>query len=207
MNDRPTSPAPDRTGLRHLGELPEGRFRFLALDVETAGRGIGSICQIGLAFVGFDGRIATWSSLVDPCAPITRWTTRVHGLTDADVAGAPVFAALFPELRPVMEAYPVVQHSRYDERAFDAACRAIGAQPLRCPWVNSVTLARRAFPELRGNGGHGLANLKGVLGLDFRHHDAGEDARAAAQVALAAEARLGHQRSLGPLHDQLRFDF
>lgn len=58
-------------------------------------------------------------------------------------------------------------------------------------WSDSVLIARRAWPDLKGNGGHGLSNLKKVLRLDFHHHDAGEDARAAAMVVLLAEARLG----------------
>lgn len=45
----------------------------------------------------------------------------------------------------------------------------------------------QALHELKGNGGHGLANLKQVLNLDFHHHDAGEDARAAAMVVLRAQ--------------------
>ena len=55
-------------------------------------------------------------------------------------------------------------------------------------WRDSVHVARAAWPELRGNGGHGLASLKQHLGLVFEHHDAGEDARAAAEVVLRAEA-------------------
>ncbi|PWK61977.1 hypothetical protein C7455_1012 [Roseicyclus mahoneyensis] len=54
-------------------------------------------------------------------------------------------------------------------------------------WRDSVHVARAAWPELRGNGGHGLARLKKHLGLTFEHHDAGEDARAAAEVVLRAE--------------------
>ena len=59
--------------------------------------------------------------------------------------------------------------------------------------MNSVTIARKAWPEWLGNGGHGLGHLKKALSLNFTHHDAGEDARAAAQVVLLAEERL--QRS------------
>jgi DNA polymerase-3 subunit epsilon len=54
-----------------------------------------------------------------------------------------------------------------------------------------VTIARKAWPEWLGQGGHGLAHLKKQLALEFQHHDAGEDARAAAQVVLLAEERLG----------------
>lgn len=57
-------------------------------------------------------------------------------------------------------------------------------------WSDSVVIARRAWPELKGRGGHGLANLKKTLSLKFHHHDAGEDARAAALVVLHAEAHL-----------------
>jgi DNA polymerase III epsilon subunit-like protein len=63
-------------------------------------------------------------------------------------------------------------------------------EPLSLHWSDRVRIARRAWPELKGNGGHGLANLKQILRLHFHHHDAGEDARAAALVVLHAEARL-----------------
>ncbi|MFC3119572.1 hypothetical protein ACFOHS_20095 [Jhaorihella thermophila] len=58
-------------------------------------------------------------------------------------------------------------------------------------WQDSVAVARRAWPELWGNGGHGLASLKTHLGLEFRHHDGEEDARAAAEVVLRAMAQTG----------------
>ena len=54
-----------------------------------------------------------------------------------------------------------------------------------------VEIARRAWPEFKGNGGHGLGHLKQALSLQFHHHDAGEDARAAAQVVLHAEIKTG----------------
>lgn len=40
---------------------------------------------------------------------------------------------------------------------------------------------------MRGNGDQGLASLKQRLDLVFEHHDAGDDARAAAEVVLRAE--------------------
>ena len=55
-------------------------------------------------------------------------------------------------------------------------------------WRDSVQVARRAWPELKGNGGHGLSMLKKHLGLQIKHHDAGEDARTSAEVVLHAES-------------------
>ena len=54
-------------------------------------------------------------------------------------------------------------------------------------WKDSVQVARQAWLEQKIKGGHGLASLKSYLGLSFEHHDAGEDARAAAEVVLRAE--------------------
>ena len=62
---------------------------------------------------------------------------------------------------------------------------------------------------MRGNGGHGLASLKQHLGLEFDHHDAGEDARAAAEVVLRAEGRqpVRLQNSVQPSRFEIDDDF
>jgi DNA polymerase-3 subunit epsilon len=191
----------------HQIELPCGNFRFIGVDVETAGYDIASICQIGLAFVGFDSSIATYSKYIDPCTPFAHGNTRLHGIEAETVRGAPTFAKMLPQLRMALEAHPLVQHSRFDEKAFDAACQISNQPILKSVWTNSVAVARKAWPELRGNGGHGLANLKKALGLHFRHHDAGEDARAAAEVVLKAEATLGKKVRMHRPSQQLVFDF
>ena len=77
-----------------------------------------------------------------------------------------------------------------DKQAVTAAYGFCGIATPDFRWSDSVTIARRAWPELKGNGGHGLANLKRTLNLQFHHHDAGEDARAAALVVLHAEKHL-----------------
>ena len=182
-------------------------LRFIAVDVETAGYDVASICQIGFAFVGFDCSIITYSAYIDPCTPFAVGNTRLHGIDAATVRGAPKFAEVLPDLRPVLEAYPLIQHSRFDEKAFDAACRLADLSVLKSVWSNSVAIARQAWPELRGNGGHGLANLKKVLGLQFKHHDAGEDARAAAEVTLKAEASMGRKIRMLNTSQQIVFDF
>jgi DNA polymerase-3 subunit epsilon len=191
----------------HCAEPQRGSFRFIAVDVETAGYEAASICQIGLAFVEFDGSIQTYSTYVDPCTLFTDGNTRLHGIDAKTVGGAPTFAELLPDLRQVLETHPLVQHSHFDEKAFDAACRLAELPILKSVWTDSVAIARKAWPELRGNGGYGLANLKKVLGLQFRHHDAGEDARAAAEVILKAETALGAKIRILNSSRQLAFDF
>jgi DNA polymerase-3 subunit epsilon len=188
-------------------KLQGGPYQFITIDVETAAYDTSSICQIGLAFVGFDGTIETFSTYVDPCVRFADGNTRLHGIDAQIVKGAPTFAQILPPLREMLEAHPLVQHSRFDEKAFDGACRLAGLPILKSFWSDSVAIARKAWPDLRGNGGHGLGNLKKVLGLNFRHHDAGEDARAAAEVVLQAEIALGQQIGMLNASRQLAFDF
>lgn len=186
----------------------QGRaYRFIAIDVETAAYDVSSICQIGLACVTFDNRIDTFSTYIDPCTSFAAGNTRLHGIDAQTVKDAPTFRAALPQLRNLLEAHPLVQHSRFDEKAFDAACKRAGIPVLKSAWTDSVSVARKAWPELRGNGGHGLGNLKKVLGLQFRHHDAGEDARAAAQVILKAEAVMGASIKVLNTTRQLSFTF
>lgn len=179
-----------RTNLT-LAEAMGMAFRFVTLDVETANGDPASICQIGLACVRADRSIVTFGFLVNPGSAFEAFNTQLHGISAKTVQHAPGFPDVVAPLRPLLERQPMVQHSGFDKRAMNGACGRYGLAPLNSVWHDSVKIARRAWPELRGNGGHGLGNLKSVLNLDFQHHDATEDARAAAQVVLLAEAATG----------------
>ena len=56
--------------------------------------------------------------------------------------------------------------------------------PIR--WLDSARVARRAWSEKYGRSGYGLENIARDLGIQYRPHDALEDARAAAEVILHA---------------------
>ncbi len=171
-------------------------LRFIALDVETANGHAHSICQIGLACMRTDGQIATLGFFVNPEGAFEQFNTRLHGIDARTVTHAPMFPDILERLRPLLERSPLVQHSGFDKRAMNSASDRYGLPPLSSIWHDSVTIARRAWPQLKGDGGHGLGNLKAYLSLDFEHHDAVEDARAAAQVVLCAEVETGHRFDL-----------
>lgn len=180
-----TKPAIARSG-SGVPSLPDGPFRFFALDVETANHDRGSICQVGVACVRPDDSIETWVTLVDP--QTDRWMfSGLHGITNDMVQGAPDIGAVIDVLDGMLDGRTVYQHSGFDRSAIRTACAARERAEPAWDWQDSVSVARRAWPELQGNGGHGLASLKAHLGLRFEHHDAREDARAAAEVVLMAE--------------------
>lgn len=165
-------------------------YRFVAFDVETANNSAHSICQMGFACVDHFGRIDTFSLLVNPRCDYASFNTQLHGISAAKTDTAPDFEQVIEHLAPLMARYPLVQHSTFDQRAVGAAADHYDLILPPMVWVNSVTIARKAWPEWLGMGGHGLGHLKKQLNLEFDHHDAGEDARAAAQVVLLAEEKL-----------------
>ena len=176
----------------HLeADLPSGDFRFIALDVETACSDAASICQIGIACVRPDNRIETFATLVNPRMRFSAFNIQLHGIEPDHVADAPDFCAAFARLAPLLSRHHLIQHSGFDKRAIHAACSVTALDATAWQWGDSVRIARRAWPEFIGHGGHGLGHLKKRLGLSFEHHDAGEDAKAAAMVVLHAEDRLG----------------
>ncbi|WP_106610452.1 exonuclease domain-containing protein [Shimia abyssi] len=166
-------------------------FRFIALDVETANSDSSSICQIGLACVPVQGPVMSLGTLIDPETHFDSFNVNLHGIDAVRVQGQPNFEWFLSGFQELLSRQPLVQHSAFDKRAIESACHAYGLSVPDLTWHDSVTMARRAWPEFKGNGGHGLANLKVELGLEFQHHDAEEDARAAAQVVLLAEERTG----------------
>lgn len=200
----PVQTQPAKTGIEALASIPlkannssdlealaSRTYRFVAVDVETANRQYSSICKVGLAMVSNHGDIETIGILIDPEQDFESSNVSLHGIDAATVAGAPGFRSVIQSLRLFLERHVLVQHSNFDKQAFAAAAKFHDVPELRANWFDSVKIARRAWPELKGNGGHGLANLKTFLGLDFEHHDAEEDARAAAEIVLFAETATG----------------
>ena len=159
---------------------------FTAIDVETANRSISSICQVGAVRV-IDGRVhSCFSTLVNPEARFSSFNTRIHGIGPVEAEGAPTFDDIFVELFDWLGENVVVSHTFFDRTALDGASRKYGLPIVPITWLDSVAIARRAWPEKRGKGGYGLGKLAADLGISFRHHDALEDARAAAGVVLYA---------------------
>jgi DNA polymerase-3 subunit epsilon len=153
---------------------------FVAVDVETANHNRGSICQI--ATVEFQhGEIASeWCTLVDPDESFSSANIAVHGIQACDVIGHPTIGELSNELHMRLRNRLVVSHTLFDQQSLSLACPQIvdGLE-----WLDTCAAARTAWPELPT---HRLSYLAQQLQIEFQHHDALHDARAAGMVLLAA---------------------
>ena len=97
---------------------------LVCVDLEATGvwPGHDRIVQIATASIAPDGRVSTWSSLVNPEQPIPPRVTAIHGITDAMVASAPTFARLVPTVAELLSDCDLTGYNveRFDRRLLAA---------------------------------------------------------------------------------------
>ena len=186
-----------------LPDFAHKSHRFICVDVETSNEKPSSICQIGLAFVSEAGAISSHSLLIDPEDSFNPTNSAIHGINQQVVDEAANFGDAIIVLRDLLESHALVQHSPFDKRAFDAACARYGVAALDSKWIDSIKVAKNAWPEFKSSGGYGLANLTKLLQINFKHHDAEEDAKATAKIVIAAEKVTGKAYyQIGPVRSK-----
>lgn len=162
-------------------------MRFVALDVETANPDMSSICQIGIVHFE-DGKVVdSWSSLVDPKDYFDDMNVSIHGIEEADVRGLPDFRQASDEVAKRIAGQVVAIHTAFDRNAITRASLKHAVEPPECFWLNTASVARRAWPEVAQKG-YGLSALSKKFGIEFEHHNAVEDARAAGLILVRAMA-------------------
>jgi DNA polymerase III subunit epsilon len=166
------------------------RESFIALDVETANAEISSICQIALVRFVAGEAIDVWHSFVDPGEPFSAWNVALHGIDAATVRNAPDFPAIMGTVSPLLKDMVVASHMPFDRVAIERACSKYCIPLVRCSWLDTARVARRAWPRFARKG-YGLRSIASWCGIEFRHHDAVEDARTAGRILAQAIAETG----------------
>ena len=172
-----------------------GFDRAVVVDVETTGLvpNVDRIVSVAALKVDFAAlrksdqlQGESFVALYDPDRPIPEDATRVHGLTDADVAGKPKFADEARDLRAFIGELPLIAHNLKFDRGFLAAeFKRAGVRPLQ---FNRGLCTMVRFQEDNGGRRKGsrledAARAMGVPGRKGGTHDAEEDAVMAMQIA------------------------
>ena len=165
-------------------------MEFVAIDVETANADMASICQIGLAKFKDGQLVEEWSSLIDPEDYFDFINIDIHGITEEDVVGAPTFSEVVDELSNYLSGSVCVSHTHFDRVSVGRALEKYSLNPIDTIWLDSARVARRTWEECSWRG-YGLSNVCKIIGYDFKHHDALEDAKAAGRVLIAAIEKTG----------------
>lgn len=160
-------------------------MEFFAIDVETANADYSSICQIGIAEFKDGQVIDTWSTLINPEAYFDPFNTSIHGIREEDVKDAPAFDQIYNELSERITGQITVHHMPFDRIAISRACVEYNLNVLQPRWLDSAKIVRRTWEQFAYTG-YNLANIAEFLKIDFEHHDALEDAIAAAKIVHQA---------------------
>ncbi len=154
---------------------------YFALDVETANADYSSICQIGIVYFKDGQVIDKWSTLINPEAYFDPFNTSIHGITEKDVRDAPTFDAVYGLIAKKLTGKITVHHMPFDKVAVTRACLEYNLEILQPKWLNSAKIVRRTWEQFAYKG-YSLANIANYLRIEFGHHDALEDAIAAAKI-------------------------
>src|SRR5690606_17456792 len=126
-----------------------------------------------------------WQTLANPGCFFDPVNVSIHKIEPDHVSGAPVLRDVMDDLSARIRGKVVVAHSGFDRMAITRACGNLGLEAPNCRWIDTATVARRTWEDVSKKG-YGLASLAARLGIEFRHHDAGEDAFVAGHVLVQA---------------------
>lgn len=163
---------------------------FVVIDVETANPNFSSICQVGVVLFQNGKLHDSWESLVNPEDYFDEMNVSIHGIEEHTVRNAPKWIDVHRQLAKWLQGQLVVSHTSFDRVALSRSCEKYGVLPHDCTWLDTSRVVRRAWPEFAQNG-YGLANVAKHFKIEFEHHNAMEDARAAGEILLRAVAETG----------------
>jgi DNA polymerase-3 subunit epsilon len=176
---------------------------FAVVDVETANEKFESICSIGVAKFRSGQLEQEFYTLVNPETYFSN--TYIHGIKESDVAKA-------PKLREGLDLMDkwlsedhkrVVCHMPFDRTATTRAAMIAGISLDHFEWHDSARAVRLGWQEY-SKSGYGLKKISDKLGINFEHHNALADAKAAGLVLIEAAKRI--DQNIASLWDQISLD-
>lgn len=192
--------------LKDLLQTPIDQAPVVVLDTETTGLYPSTghrIVEIGA--VRFQpGQTGPWqiaaefSQLLQPDRRMEPGATRVNGITDADLVGAPRFTEIADQLLELLEGALLVAHNaRFDAEflAMELHLAQLGVQGGRAralpnPWLCTMLLARHNFYF----GGNSLGHIARVLGVrSGRAHRALNDVYVTAEILKRMSCELAEK--------------
>ncbi|HEY0300854.1 MAG TPA: DUF294 nucleotidyltransferase-like domain-containing protein, partial [Rhizomicrobium sp.] len=171
------------------------------LDTETTGLEPAKARIVEIGAVPLQaGRLvesAGYRRLVNPGVPIPEATAHIHRIDDWMVAGAPVFAAAWPETATAISGAILIGHTL----GFDLAVLRRECERAGLPWTAPRTLDTRLLAQVAepNLGGYTLEHLASWLGVAVEaRHSALGDAILTGRIflALLPKLRAGNIRTL-----------
>ncbi|WP_410613960.1 PolC-type DNA polymerase III [Amycolatopsis sp. lyj-109] len=173
-------------------------LNYVVVDVEGNGQQPPDLVELAAVPIvaGVVGEPSNW--LVKPDQPITHFARKIHGITNEQVADAPVFAYVEADVLKALDASALIAHNAHVD--VGVLQRKLGSW--ECPEVfDTLKLARRLLPGL---GTYKLGSLveEFELAYDLGEHDQPHRATYDAIVTARLFVHLAGRRTLEELRDQ-----
>lgn len=148
--------------VRKIIDTPLEELAWAAIDFESAGAAPGETdqpIQVGIVRVeSLFGREELFHTYISCDHPVHWSASRVHGITTADLHGAPGMLSLWGDFRRLLTGCVVVGHNPATERRYLRVFPAHGFGP----WLDTLALARHCIPTLTD---HSLSSVCTALGV------------------------------------------
>ena len=165
-------------------------MKFIAIDFETANPDLASICQIGT--VTFNDYVIEkkWQTLINPEDYFDPINIGIHGISEDKIKNVAKFPDIYNSLKNLISDEVTVCHTHFDKVALVKVTEKYQLPQILCRWLDTVKVVRRTWSQFSQKG-YGLKNVANELGIDFKHHEAVEDARVAGEILIRAIKETG----------------
>ncbi len=174
-------------------EAPLSEIPWASIDTETTGTNAQAdrVIEVGIVLFQSGQVVEKKNWLINPGRPIPPDATKVHGITDADVADKPSFAEVMPEIVEALQgALPLAYNADFDRGFLLEELKRNQFSGERPPafrndviWLDPLTWARELQKEHRSRA---LGDVCERLGISLENaHRATDDAEAAGHVLAA----------------------
>ncbi|SDK37569.1 DNA polymerase-3 subunit epsilon [Nocardioides sp. YR527] len=174
------------TDSRGRSEARRHRQGYAVLDVETTGLDPyrDRVIQVAIRQIAADGTAESeWETLVNPGAGVDPGPVEVHGLTSADLAGAPAFRDVAATIAQRLAGRVFVAHNAPFDWTFVAVeSDRAGVRLEVLEWLCTMRFAKALALEVPDKS---LATIAAYYAVEqLKAHDAGDDTRVAAEILL-----------------------
>jgi DNA polymerase-3 subunit epsilon len=179
---------------------------FVVTDVETTGLSpsAGGITEIAMIKVRNGLIFDEFISLVDPLIPIPYDITRLTGIDDEMVSGAPTAAEIAPLISEFLGDGVFTAHNAPFDLSFVNSTLAKGSLGLiNNPVLCTVKLARRLLPRLQSKSLGPVAHHLGIR--NSQRHRAAGDAFTTAEVLIRFLNRLEDEFDVKTLDELMKY--
>lgn len=162
---------------------------IVAIDFETANEKFSSACALGIAIIKNYKISKTRYWLIKPPEPYFRpFNVRLHGINEETVEKKPEFYRIWPSIKKHLEGKIIIAHNAmFDISVLKSLLDVYQIDYPEIIYACTVNLARKVWKGLEN---YKLNTVSEFLNIDFMHHNACEDARACASIAIEAAKKI-----------------